>query len=82
MKLYTIRDGKAEHYFTPQVFRNRGDAIRALQLQAKNSESMLNKYPLDYSLHEIADWDELTGNIIPHEHTTNLGLVADLAQIQ
>lgn len=79
MKLYTIRDSKAACYFTPQAFRTRGEAIRALQTQVKNSESMLSKYPLDYSFHEIGEWDDLTGQIIPFESPENLGLVADLA---
>lgn len=81
MKLFTIRDGKGQHYFTPQVFRNKGDAIRALQIQVKNPESMLSKFPLDYSLHEIGEWDELTGQIIPYSSMENIGIVADLAQI-
>lgn len=80
MKLFTIRDGKAEHYFTPQVFRNRGDAIRALQIQVKNPESMLSKFPLDYSLHEIGEWDELTGMVQPYQTIQTIGIVADLAQ--
>jgi len=77
-KLFTVRDSKAEAYFPPQVYATTGEAIRALQLNSKNPDSMLGKFPLDYALIEIGEWDEQQALILPYPTPKNVGLVADL----
>lgn len=79
MKLFSIRDSKAQAYLPPRAYRTRSEAIRALQMEMDNKESMINKFPLDYSFHELAEWDELKGNILPYSPSELIGICADLA---
>lgn len=75
----SIKDTKAEIFFRPQVFRTKADFIRTVQVEAKNPDSMLHKYPADYELFVLADWDEYVG--IRTLDTTRLGSVLDLCPL-
>jgi hypothetical protein len=75
MKLFVVRDTKAQYYHAPQTYRNSGDAIRACKNAVNDSTSgMFAKNAEDFSLFQVGEWDELTGAITPSEkiHVTDL----------
>lgn len=75
-----IYDIKSEKYSHPTLARSKGDFIRSVQVEAKNPQSMLNKFPSDYELHVIGNWSEDMG-ILPTLNISRLGSVLDLCPL-
>ena len=77
MKLYTVYDSKSESFTPPMANRTRGEAIRGFTDEVNNPNSMLNKHPEDYTLFELAEWDNSTGQIIPLDTPLSCGLAIE-----
>ncbi|QCQ85097.1 nonstructural protein [Blackfly microvirus SF02] len=68
MKIYTINDSKASFYMQPFYARQNGEAIRTFAQavnDTSNPNNLMARSPADYSLYEIGEFDELTGQITP-----------------
>jgi len=65
-KMYTVYDSKSEVYTNPFYFRNKGECIRSFTETVNDGQSTFSKYPSDFTLFEIADFDEFTGSIKLH----------------
>ena len=66
MKLFTIKDTKADYYMQPQLYRNSLEAQRACENSVNDQkDSLFAKNCEDFVLFEIGEWDERTGQIIP-----------------
>ena len=77
----SIYDNKGEFFMTPHFFKSSADFIRNIQVEAKNLQSMLNKFPADYELHIIGSYDEMTGSIEQGDLVKRLGSVLDLCPL-
>ena len=64
MMIFSIYDEKAEVYNTPFFQGTVGMALRSFQELVRDNESMLFKYPEDYILYRIGEYDDKTGQII------------------
>lgn len=62
-KLYVIRDEKSGLFDPPVLFHNRGDAMRGFSTVFQNSNSMMSRFPNDYVIYEIGEFDDTTGKI-------------------
>lgn len=80
MKICTIYDTKSETYSAPFVAKVRGEALRIFIDHASNPETLVGKYPGDFHLMEVADWDDSTATITPYEAKVNLGTALELSQ--
>lgn len=80
MKLITIQDIKAECFLPVQTFKTKVDGIRAFETAVNNPDSQFNKYPEDFIMHEIGDFDELTGITKIHDRTIVIATAAELLQ--
>jgi len=78
MKIYSVYDSKAEAYLQPFFVLKRGLAIRAIQEAIKDEKSNLSKYPADFTLFELGDWNEDTGQISMLAAKINLGNCLEL----
>lgn len=67
MKIFTIHDSKAEAFSAPIVIRNKGEALRGLTEVVNDATHQYGKYPSDYTLFEIGEWNDLTGNITTYD---------------
>lgn len=67
MKIFTVHDSKAEAYLPPFYMKTRGEALRAFETTVKDTNSQFNKYPHDYTLVELGEFDEQTASICTHE---------------
>lgn len=67
MKVYTVYDAISESFSPPMINRTRGEAIRSFTDEVNNPQSRLNAHAKDYTLFEIADWDETTATIEPFQ---------------
>ena len=63
LQIFSLYDEKAKSYNTPQYMGHKGEGIRALQTTLEQKDSMLGKYPEDYSLYKLGDFETTTGEI-------------------
>ena len=81
--VYTIKDTKANYYHAPQMFRNRGEILRALSnLVNSDSKDSLSMNPEDYALFEIAKFDEAKGQLIPKDQKDHICDLVDLVEVK
>lgn len=66
MKLYTIKDDKAQTFTGVYCFANDAIAIREFDSMFKQGKlGLMNQYPADFALYSCGSLDEATGNILP-----------------
>lgn len=64
-KVFSIRDTKAE-VFNPPFFKStHGEAERDFRSLCNDPKSMPNKYPDDFELYYVGDFDDQTGLMSP-----------------
>lgn len=80
MKLYTVRDSKVGAYLAPFQAENNLTAVRYIQNVAMNPEAMLSKFPSDFELFLVGEFDDQTGRIFVSTHEA-LGKVIDLIKM-
>jgi hypothetical protein len=64
-KVYAIRDSKAECYNQPFFQKTHGEAERNFQMLVRDDKSTVSKYPDDYDLYYLGDYDDNKGLIKP-----------------
>lgn len=67
-QVFCIRDAKVGFYGPPMVLRSTGEAIRIFTDAVSDPKSQISKYPEDFSLHAIGEYDEIKGEMIPMTH--------------
>lgn len=63
MKMYTVHDAAAKAYLPPFTQKSERDALSAFEEAANDSQSAISKYPADFTLIELGDFDERTGKL-------------------
>lgn len=64
MQLYTMHDKAMDTYGPPMAFATDAVAVRALQDEMQNPESMFRKHPDDFVIYRIGTWDDANGQVI------------------
>lgn len=80
MKLFAVRDLKANVFLKPVADLNVASATRSFGLVVNEGSSMISKYPADFALYEIGDFDEVTGMITVAPAPTSLGIGTDFVE--
>jgi len=62
--VFSVRDLKAEMFSRPFFSKAPGEAIRSFSMECENPESMLHRYPDDYQLYRVGEFNELTGELV------------------
>jgi hypothetical protein len=66
LKAFAIRDTKAEAFTRPPIFvQATGLAIRLFTDAANDQENEIGKYPADFTLFEVGEFDQVEGKLIP-----------------
>lgn len=76
-KIFTIYDVKAECYLPPFNFPKTAMAIRVVTANVADPEHMFCQFPADYTLFELADYDDATGKIHPYNAPLSLGSLVE-----
>lgn len=63
LQMYTVKDKKADAYLQPFTTQTKGLAIRMIQGTLEQQDNNLSKYPEDFSLWKIGEFDENSGII-------------------
>jgi hypothetical protein len=64
-KVFSIYDKKSEVFLTPFYQITIGEGIRTFNDIANDDRTYVNKHPEDYSLYEIAEFENHTAETIP-----------------
>lgn len=67
MRLYAVRDVKADAFGAPMSIATKGLALRSFSDACSRQDSDLYRYPEDYMLYEIGEYEPNTGTIIGHQ---------------
>lgn len=70
-KIIAVRDQKTATYEAVHLVNHIGDAIRGWDTVRKDEATKYGKYPQDFDLYHIGDFEEETGliqSLQPHTH--------------
>ena len=73
MKIFAMYDTKANFYLQPFPETSTIAALRGFEVAVNEGKSTFNRFPDDFCLHELADFDQQTGVITVHAVPQNLG---------
>lgn len=76
MIVFAIHDTKAQVFMQPFFSVNTQTGQRAFAAAVNEPDSLMHKYPQDYALFEIGEYDDVKGDIDGYTTITNLGLAA------
>lgn len=79
-RMYCIYDLKAQVYNAPFYALTDGAAQRDV-MSNMGADSMLGKYPDDYRLCCVGGFEEMTGQVIGHEHPEVIAELRTLADM-
>lgn len=74
IKVYSVYDLKAKTFGNPMFFDNNATALRAWQTAVNDAETPVAKFPEDFTLMELGDFDKETGSYGQLPHPINLGV--------
>lgn len=64
-KVYSIRDSKGEQYNPPFLQKTHGEAERSFKDLASKQDTFIHKYPEDYDLYFLGEFDDSSGKYQP-----------------
>lgn len=73
-KMFTVYDSKAGAFLAPFQEQTTGTAVRAFTNVVNQAGHIFNLHPGDYTLFEIAHYDDSTGQFENHSAPINLGV--------
>jgi len=62
--IYSVFDKKTAVFCSPFVSHNDLTAIRDFTSACRDPASVISKFPEDYELYHVGDWDDDTGDIV------------------
>jgi len=77
VKIVTIKDMKAQTCFPPRAAASIAEATRQFEIVSNEGESMISRFPHDFRLLHIADFDANTGLLDVLAQPSDLGSAAD-----
>lgn len=81
MGLFSIFDSRTGLYNPPFNARSEGDASRMVALMTQNPESMFSKFPEDYVLYHLGNFNEDTGMLEPLSAPVTVARVSTIARV-
>lgn len=67
LKAFTVRDQKAGTYNPPFFKKTHGEAIRDFHTVCNDPQSLINKFPEDFDLYQVGEYDQSLGILIPFD---------------
>lgn len=61
LRVYTVFDKAVNAYLQPFFCRSKGEAIRSFTEACADPKSNFGKYPVDYTLVELGEYDDVAG---------------------
>lgn len=73
MKIFAVLDVKANYFLQPFPESSTIAALRGFEVAVNEGKSTFSRFPDDFCLMELADFDQNTGQISPYAAPQNLG---------
>lgn len=73
LKSFAVWDEKAQCYLQPSFHPTKGLAIRQFTDIINQPDNPINKYPADFTLFEIGEYDNESGKLLPHPAPVSIG---------
>lgn len=73
LKVYSIFDSKIGSYLAPFFPQAKGAAIRAFTEALNDPNHQFSKYPEDFTLFELGEWDDATASFTSHLTPLSVG---------
>lgn len=77
LKVYSVYDSKAEAYLSPMFFQTKGQAIRSFGEVANDSSHQIGKYPEDFTLFELGEFNDSNCKFTMYDTPYSLGLALE-----
>lgn len=77
LQVFEIYDLKGLYYEKPIFLRSKGDALREWQTIANDESIKIGKFPEDFCLYHIGEFDEITGKIEQFKAPVSMGKAAE-----
>lgn len=81
-QLFTVYDSKAERFLKPFESETIATALRAFTELVNMSDHQFNRFPEDYTLYCIAQFDPETGKVDSYGTPQSIALASTLVQSQ
>jgi len=65
LKLIAIKDIKAEAFQAPNFVNSEPEAIRSVQSYMMTEQSNFTRFPEDYEIYNLGEFDTITGQLTP-----------------
>lgn len=79
MKLVTVYDTKAQAHLGVHVARTTAEALRQFESSCKSPDSNFYKFPSDFILFELGEFDEVTGKLTPYDDKRSIATSAEFS---
>lgn len=73
MKIFAMLDVKANYFMQPFPEKSTVSALRGFEVAVNNADSMFSRFPDDFCLIELGEFNQETGEISPLSSPVNLG---------
>jgi len=77
LKMFSVYDSKTNTYLPPLFIHAKGQAIRMLIEAANDKNHAIGKYPADYTLFEVGEFDDQTCHIDMLKTPESLGVASE-----
>lgn len=77
---YSVYDSKVQAFNRPFFQRSRGEALRGWEEHCNQADSAASKFPHDFALFEIGEFDDTNGKLTTYSTPENLGLAIQFKQ--
>lgn len=76
LKMLSVYDSKIAGYMTPFFSVHAGQALRGWEEVCNDGQSPMSKFPADFTLFELGEFDDSCGELVMHKEAVNLGTAA------
>lgn len=78
--VYSVFDSKSRTFCNPFVSINQFTALRDFRSASNDPASDIAKYPEDFTLYQLASFDDESGLLAPEPQAVNLGMAIQFKQ--
>lgn len=79
-KVFAVYDSKVKTYMNPHHFKTVGEAVRTWVDIVNDTQTLIGRHPEDYTLMELADYDEETGKFTNQPTPISHGLAIEFVR--
>lgn len=80
LKIYSVYDSKAEAFASPMYFQTKGQAIRSFTEAANDKSHPIGKYPEDFTIFELGEFNDSNSRFTLYDTPYSLGLAIEFVK--